>query len=412
MSQGNLSGYRILDLSGESGFLAGKLLAELGADVIKVEPRDGDPARHRGPFVEGKADGEHSVLWLALNTSKRGITLDLGHSRGPEIFRALCRRADAVIETAGPSEPHGLAARGLGYETLRAENSRLVLCNLSPFGQTGPFSSYRGSDLISVATGGNMYPTGNPDRAPVRCSLPVSHYHGGIEAAVGVVFALWGREVSGEGQYVDVSRQEVMGMPNMTTPTQFPFTGFKGGRVGGGFRGNKAFFHELWPCKDGYVSFALRGGPARIPGILKLIEYMDENGAAPPALKNRDWQKYNHNVIPQAEVDEIEAALGAFFKTKSMDELFAAACERNLMLAPANTAREIVHSRQLGAREFFVRLEDPGRGLVLTYPGAFAQSSLGGIAVRSPAPRLGEHNAAVYGELGFDAAELTADGVI
>jgi crotonobetainyl-CoA:carnitine CoA-transferase CaiB-like acyl-CoA transferase len=412
MSHGNLTGYRVLDLTQEPGFLTGKLLAELGADVVKIEPRDGDAARRRGPFVGDHVDPERSVLWLALNTSKRGITLDLQQRRGREVFLQLCGQADVVIETAGPGDAHGLRACGLGYEELQATNPRLVICNLSPFGQTGPYSGLRGSDLISVATGGNMYPTGNPERAPVRCSLPVSYYHGGIEAAVGVVFALWGREISGEGQVVDVSRQEVMVMPNMTTPTQLPFTGFKGGRVGGGFRGGKTFFHELWPCKDGYVSFALRGGPARIPGIIKLVELMDENGMAPPALKQRDWQTYNHNVVAQPEVDEIEAALAAFFMTKTMDELFAAACERNLMLAPARTAREIVNSRQLAARQFFVRLEDPGRGLTLTYPGAFAQTSLGGVAIRSPAPRLGEHNAEVYGAIGLDAAALAAAEII
>jgi crotonobetainyl-CoA:carnitine CoA-transferase CaiB-like acyl-CoA transferase len=260
--------------------------------------------------------------------------------------------------------------------------------------------------------GGNMYPTGNPERAPVRCTLPVTYYHGGIEAAVGVVFALWGRETTGEGQLVDVSLQEVMLVPNMTSPAQFPLTGFKGGRVGGGFRGNKTFFHELWPCKDGYVSFALRGGPARIPGIVAMVKYMDENGAAPDSLKRRDWATYNHNLITQPEVDEIEGALGAFFKTKTMSELFAAACERNLMLAPANTAREIVGSRQLAAREFFVDLEHPHLGETIKFPGPFAKTNLGNVGIRRRAPRLGEHNAEVYGALGLDAAALAKDGVI
>lgn len=412
MPDGNLQGYRILDLTSEPGFLAGKLLAELGADVLKIESPDGDAARDRGPFVGGTVDRERSVLWLALNTSKRGITLDLKHPRGSEIFLALCRTADAVIESAAPGNPQSLAAHGLTYETLRATSAKLVVCNLSPFGQTGPYQHCRGSDLTAVALGGNLYPTGNPERAPVRCTLPVSYYHGSLEAAVGVVFALWGREVSGEGQYVDVSLQEVMAMPNMTTPTQFPFTGFKGGRVGGGFRGNNAFFHELWPCADGYVSFALRGGPARIPGIIALVQYMDENGMAPAVLKQRDWAKYNHNLISQAEVDEIEAAFAAFFLTKRMDDLFAVACERNLMLAPANTAREIVHSRQLAAREFFVKLDDPGRGITLTYPGAFAKTSLGDAAVRSPAPRLGEHNDEVYTSIGMDPTELKRSRII
>ena len=409
---GNLGGYRILDLTSEAGFLTGKLLGDLGADVIKIEPPGGDPARRRGPFVGSAADPERSVLWLALNTSKRGITLDLDTERGRQLFLALCRQADAVIESAGPTNPESLAARRLSYDTLRGENPKLVVCSISPFGQTGPYSTFRGSDITAVAMGGNMYPTGNPDRAPVRCSLPVAYYHGGIEAAVGIVFALWGRETQGEGQFVDVSLQETMLMPNMTSPAQFPLTGFKGGRVGGGFRGGKAFFHELWPAADGYVSFALRGGPARIPGIIALVEYMDECGMAPATLKTRDWSKYNHNTILQAEVDEIEAALAAFFRSKPMAELFAAACDRNLMLAPANTAREILGSRQLAAREFFVKLEDPARQITLTYPGAFARTNLDNIAVRFPAPTLGQHNRDVYSALGLDVDALATEGVI
>ena len=412
---GNLEGYRILDLSGEPGFLAGKLLGDLGADVIKIEPPAGDATRRRGPFVGGVADPERSVLWLALNTSKRGITLNLDHHRGRELFLALCRDADAVIESAAPTSPDALTARGFDDDTLAATNPRLVVCRISPFGQDGPYRDYRGSDITAVAMGGNMYPTGNPDRAPVRCSLPVAYYHGGIEAAVGVVFALWGRESTGEGQVVDVSLQEAMLIPNMTSPTQFPLTGFKGGRVGGGFRGGRAFFHELWPCADGYVSFALRGGPARIPGIIALVKYIDEQGMAPAALTGRDWSTYNHNLITQPEVDDIEAALAAFFQTKTMSELFAVACERNLMLAPANTAREVLASRQLRAREFFVDVEDPELGVKLPFPGAFAKTSRGGVGMRCRAPRLGEHNAAVYADLGLDAqaqAALAQDGVI
>lgn len=409
---GNLTGFRVLDLSREPGFLTGKLLAELGADVIKVEAPSGDPSRRRPPFVESIAAPKASVLWLALNTSKRGITLDLAKPGGAKVFEKLCGAADVVFETAGPSELHALRLAGFDAARLQAISPRLVVCNLSPFGQNGPYSAYRGSDLTAMALGGNLYPTGNPERAPVRCSLPVSYYHGSLEAAAGITFALWGRELSGTGQFIDVSLQEVMSVPNMTTPMQMPFTGFKGGRVGGGFRGNKAFFHELWACKDGYVSFALRGGPARIPGIVALVQYMDENGMAPAAIKERDWKSYNHNTISQEEVDVIEAALAAFFLSKTMDELFATACDRNLMLAPGNTAKQIHGSRQLAAREFFIDLDDQGRGITLSYPGSFALSSLGGIGVRRPAPRLGEHNSEVYGALGLDVSKLQAEGII
>ncbi len=412
---GNLDGYRILDLTGEPGFLAAKLLGDLGADVIKIEPPGGDPARRRGPFVGGSGDPERSILWLALNTSKRGLTLNLDHTRGREIFLSLCRTADAVIESAGSVGPSSLGARGLGYDTLRGVNPRLVVCSISPFGQDGPYSVYRGSDLTALAVGGNMYPTGNSDRPPVRCALPAAYYHGGIEAAVGVVFALWGREQSGAGQHVDVSLQESVLMANMSSPSQFPLTGAKGCRMGAGFRGGRSVFRELWPCADGYVSFALRGGPARIPGIIALVRYMDEHGMAPQHLKQRDWSQYNHNLISQEEVDEIESALAAFFRTQTMSALFGAACERNLMLAPANTAREVLASRQLQAREFFVELDHPELRVTLPFPGACARTSSGSVAIRRRAPRLGEHNAEVYSGLGIDAtarAILQRDGVI
>ncbi len=407
--KGNLDGFRILDLSGESGFLAGMLLAQLGAEVIKGEPPRGDAARWRGPFVGGVAEPDRSILWLALNSGKRGVTVDLSRDAGRDVFQKLCGSAAAVIHSRD-----GLSELGseIAYDTLCQLHPSLVLCVISPFGLQGPYREYRGSDLSAVALGGNLYPTGNPDRPPVRCSLPVSYYHGALEAAAAVTFGLYARELHGSGQLIDISLQEVMCMPNMTTPTQFPFTGFKGGRVGGGFRGAKAAFRELWPCKDGYVSFALRGGPARNPGIVALLAYMDENGMAPPALKERNWLQYNHNLVSQEEVDVIEAALSAFFANKTMSELFATACERNLMLAPANTARQIVESRQAAAREFFVEIEHEDLALRIRYPGAFAKNNLDNIAFRGRAPRLGEHNQEVYGGLGLDVASLHAAGAI
>ncbi len=404
---GSLNGYRVLDCTAEPGFLAGKLLGDLGADVIKVEPPGGDPARRRPPFLGGAPDLEKSIPWLALNTSKRGITLNLGHPQGRDLFLRLCGTADVVIECCWPGcGILPLVAHGLDWETLHAANPALVFCQISPFGRQGPYAAYRASDITVVAMGGNMYPTGDPDRPPVRCSLPVSHFHAALDAATGIAFALWAREQTGEGQLVDISAQEAVAMANMTGPAQYPLTGAKGSRTGAVFRAGRACFRELWPCRDGWVSFALRGGPARIPGIRALIEYMDEHGMAPAYLKERDWSAYNHNTITQEEVDAIESAIGAFFLTKTMAELFEAACARHLMLAPANTPREILAADQLRARGFFVELDDLSRGARLTYPGAFAKSSIGGIEPRRPAPRLGEHNAAVYAELGVAVAEL------
>ncbi len=410
--RGTLHGVRVLDCTSEIGFLTGMLLGQLGADVIKIEPPAGDPARRRPPFWGGIEDPERSILWLALNGSKRGITLDLERPAGRDLFLRLADGADVVLETGA------LAGRGLGWDALQARNPRLVLCTLSPFGQTGPYAGRRGSDLTAIALSGNLHCTGDPDRAPLRCALPVSYAHGGIEAAAGVAFALLAREQTGAGQHVDVALQEAMVMPNMATASMAKMTGNRGQRSGAFFRQGRSIQREIWPCADGWVSFALRGGPARVPGLVAMVAWMAEHGMASERLRTMDWTRYNHNLLSQEEVDALSQEFGDFFRSKTMAELFRAACERNLMLAPANTAREILASEQLAARRFFVDVEHPGRGS-LRLPGAFAVSTSAdpaatAIAVRGPAPRLGEHTAEILGDIGVtatDLARLRAEGV-
>ena len=405
-TRGNLDATRVLDLTREPGFLAGKLLGDLGADVVQVEPPGGDPARRRAPFRAGIVDPDRALVWLALNTSKRGITLEVTAAAGREVFLRLVERADVVLDTPG--------AGAIGWDELRRRNPRLVHCVVTPFGETGPYAAWRGSDLTAVATSGNLFSTGDPDRAPVRCTMPVSYYHGGIEAAVGVVFALVARERTGEGQHVDVALQAAMVMPNIGTAAMYAMTGNRGHRVGAYMRQEKSVAREIWPCKDGFVSFALRGGPARIPGLVAMVQYMDEHGMASPGLRAMDWKRYNHNLLTQDEIDALSSEFGAFFRTKTMAELYRAACERNLMLAPIDTARDIVASEQLAARGFFVDVEYPGRG-PLRCPGAFATSNATAIGIHRPAPRLGEHTAEVLAELGMGAADLQrlrAEGVV
>jgi crotonobetainyl-CoA:carnitine CoA-transferase CaiB-like acyl-CoA transferase len=400
---GNLDGIRVLDLAGEPGHFAGKLLGDLGADVVKVEPPGGDPVRRRGPFWGHADDRERSLVWLAYNTSKRGVTLDVTKPRGRDLFLDLAARADVVLETSAPGT---LERVGLGWAALHARNARLVLCSLTPWGQTGPYATWRGSDLTAVAMSANLHCTGDPDRAPVRCSMPVAYYHASIEAALGITFALWAREQSGRGQHVDVAMQAAMIMPNMATASMFKMNGNRGARAGAFFRQPKSVQREIWPCKDGWVSFALRGGPARVPGLVAMVKLMDEHGMASDALKAMDWQSYNHNLLSQADVDALSAEFGAFFLSKTMTELFRAAVERNLMLAPANTAREIAASEQLAFREFFVDVDHPGRGR-LRHPGGFAKiTGDTAVAIRRGAPRLGEHTAEVLGEVGVTEAML------
>ena len=401
---GNLTGVRVLDLTHEPGFLAGKLLGDMGADVVKVEPPRGDAARRRGPFWGGVEDPNRSILWLALNTSKRALTLDVDGPRGRDAFLRLVEHVDVVLET----EPR----RDLGWEVLRTRNPRLILASITPWGLTGPRAAWRGSDLTVIAASGNLHCTGDPDRAPVRCALPVSYYHGSLEACVGVAFALVHRERSQKGQHLDVALHEAMLMPNMATASMARMTGNRGQRAGAFFRQTKSVQREIWPCQDGYVSFALRGGPARVPGLVKMVQYMAEHGMASEALRTKDWKAYNHNLLTQAEVDALSAEFGGFFKTKTMTEIFARACRDNLMIAPAITARQIAASQQLAAREFFIDVAYPD-GATLRHPGAFAiatkkDGTSTPIRLQRRAPRLGEHTDAVLGEHGFMVDEIAA----
>ena len=405
---GSLEGVRVIDLTDPRGFLAGKILADMGADVIKLEPPGGDPARCRGPFLGGVADPERSLLWLALNTSKRGITLDLAAERGRELYRALIETADVVLESFAPGE---LAARGLGYETLREAHPQLVHCAITPFGQTGPYAGYRGHDLVAVAMGGNAALTGDPDRPPVRCSMPTAYYHAAPEAALGITFALLAREETGRGQFVDVSLQECQLQTLLSAPGQHARdpraqrrTGARTGRT-----------REIWAAKDGYVTFGLRGGPARIPNLIATVEYMAASGVSPAWLCEYDWSSFNHNTVSDEEIERLEAAFGAFFRTRTMRELYEEALERRILLAPCNDVRELAEHPQLRDREFFVTLEYPELGAAIEHPGFFARSSNDGIRLRGRAPQIGEHNSEIFEARGVSEtalAELVSEGVV
>ena len=397
-----LDGIRILDLSEEPGFLAGKILGDLGADVVKLEPPGGDRFGRRGPHLGEKEDPERSLRWLALNTSKRGITLALGTPRGRELFEQLAARADVVLETAARG---AMEAHGLGWETLHALHPRLIWCSLTPFGRTGPYARFRAHDLVVVAMGGNAALTGDPDRAPVRCTLPTSYYAACPEAAAGIAMALLARERSGRGQLVDVSMQECQLATLVTGPGQANLgPAFQRRRTGARIGSTR----EIFRAKDGDVSFGLRGGAARIPNLEATVAWMAEEGLAPAWLRELDWKTYNHNLLSAEEIARLEAAFSSFFATKTRRELFEQALARRVMLAPCNDAREILEQPQLRARELFTTLEYPELGARIEHPDFFAKASGGRIGIRRRAPRIGEHNAEVYGELGLAAGELAA----
>ena len=202
-----LSSYRILDLADEQGSFCGRMLADCGADVIKVEPPKGDPSRNLGPFYHNIPDTEKSLHWFFLNANKRGITLNIETAAGREVFLELVKTADVVIE----SFPVGyLNKLELDYAALAKVKPDLILTSVSPFGQEGPYSHFKGSDLVCLGMSGMQYMCGEPDRAPVYVSFPQAYLNAGAQAVTGTLLALFYRERSGEGQHVDISVQGTM----------------------------------------------------------------------------------------------------------------------------------------------------------------------------------------------------------
>jgi benzylsuccinate CoA-transferase BbsE subunit len=210
-----LSPYRVLDLTNEQGYFCGKILADLGADVIKVEPPEGDPGRKIGPFFKDIPDKEKSLFFLAFNTNKRSITLNIQTHDGQEIFKRLVKTSDFVIESFAPGFMDKL---GLNYSALKEINSRMIMVSITPFGQTGPRKDWKGSDIVEIAMGGLSHITGSPDRPPVRVGIDQAHVVAGTQAAMGAMIAHYHREATGKGQYVDTSIQESVVLSALTVP--------------------------------------------------------------------------------------------------------------------------------------------------------------------------------------------------
>ncbi len=310
MTERLLDGLRIVDLGGDPAARAARVLGDLGASVDRVVPPTGD-------ILAGNVE-------RAWNAGKRV------HQRAADdpALDALLRDADVVFDTPGVPGTHVLDAG-------RAPDA--VWVHITPFGLEGPRSSWRASDLGVMAASGNMYVTGDPDRAPVRCTEPTGYAHSGPEAAFAALTALW----SGIPQHVDVSMQEVVVSASMAAPAGFLRTGVRGARRGA----NIGRSREIWPTTDGFVSFGLRGGKARIASLELIAKLAD--------LPERDWSAWNINTATADELKELESAVGNYFAQHTMQELYDIACETNLMLAPANSPREIYDSAQLASRGFF-----------------------------------------------------------
>jgi crotonobetainyl-CoA:carnitine CoA-transferase CaiB-like acyl-CoA transferase len=395
-----LAPYRVLDLTGPLGFLAGKVLADLGADVIKVEPPGGDPARRWPPHLPGhNGSAPQSFFWLAANAGKRSITLDLEKGEDRALLLRLAERVDFLLESFSPGT---LESRGLGDDVLRRRNARLITVSITPFGQAGPYRDFAAFDLEIMALGGAMSLAGEEDKEPMRVSVPQAPMWVGVEAAMGALTALAHRSASGRGQRVDVSAQAAVLSALAHAPAFWDLNRANPRRAGIYITGRSvtgARMRAFWRCRDGWINFIIYGGAAGRHTNRELVSWMQERGMAPEWLVRVDWSGFEVTTLTQRDVDRLEAPLEAFLATLTKREFMDEAIRRGMLGYPVSTVKDIAEDRQLAARGFWQDLEAPASGSRLRYPGGFAVVNGTRLGQRRPAPQPGQHNREVLEEI-------------
>ena len=391
-----LAGLRVLELGDMvAAPYCAKLMADLGADVIKVEaPGAGDPARRRGPFPDDVPHPERSALFLYLNTSKRGITLDITKEEGRRLFVRLAGKADLVIEDRPPGQ---LAALGLDYARLSEVNQRLVMVSITPFGQDGPYAHYRTYHLNQYQAGGftSGFYDGTEARAPARGGGYVAEYDAGLTASVACMAALLAAGVTGRGRYIDLSKQEAsmcLERVDIGRAANDPEPPSHGGSVGG-----------LVATKDGHVVI--------IPNSNKHWEGLVE-AMGSPEWAREEWCK--DEITRSENAERIQPRIKEWAAAHERAEIYHGLQSRGTPAGPVLSAAEARNWVQLRERGFFVEVEHPEAG-AYAYPGTPSQFSTVQWSMHG-APLLGQHNRDVYcDELGCAAADLarmTKEGVI
>ena len=396
-----LRGYRVLDLTDERGLLAGQILADLGADVIHVEPPGGCRARRLGPFAADREDPEGSLLWWAYARNQRSLVLDPESAADRATLSRLLTSADFLIESETPGV---MEARGLGYRNLRHAHPGLIYVSISPYGQSGPKARAPATDLTLAAASGFLFMTGDADRPPVRVgSTDQAWLFAGAEAALGALVASQYRLRTGRGQWVDVSVQQALNAATQSDALSALVgdrytTRSAGGHVYGGVR-----LRLLYPAKDGFVSIAFLFGTTIGAGTARLMQVIHERGFCDAATCHKDWRGYaellTSGAEPPEEFERVKQIVARFTSSLTKQELLDLAVERNLLMAPVSTIEDLLRSDQLAAREYFRLHEPPDRGMPLRYPGPFARFGRSPIAYARPAPRIGEHGSELRDEL-------------
>jgi benzylsuccinate CoA-transferase BbsE subunit len=404
---GPLDGIRVLEFGGALTNYCGKMFAELGADVILVEPPHGDDLRLQPPYADlDHSDPEASLQYFYRNTSKKSIVLDLDNPDGVATFSRLASSVDLVLEGQTPGV---LGDLGIGYEDLARKNPTLVMTSITPFGQTGPYAHYEHSDLICMAFGGMLWMGGYADGPPVRPVGDQAYMAGSLFGSVASMIALTHAELTGEGQHVDVSVQESVAMGLENAAQYFDFEQHIRTRFGGT---QKEAGFGIFPCRDGHV-FLLASGIGGNRFWSNLVAWMvEENVQGSEVLGGPQWGAPDFMATDEAK-SEFWEIFTNFSTGRTKNELYHEAQEWRVPLGPVNKPSDVYRSTQLLTRGYFVDMDAFGQSFQM--PGAPYQLSDTPWQITGPAPSIGEHTDSVLADFGFDADEaqrLRAAGAV
>ncbi len=389
----------VLDLTNTiRGMHCTKMFGDYGAEVILVEPVGGSRARHIGPFANGKPDLETSLHFAHHNRNKKSITLNLHKTRGQELLRDLVHSADVLVE----DWPVGaLDALGLGFADLHELNPRLVMCSITGFGQSGPYASYKTSNIVADAMGGLMGITGPADKPPSMTGAQQAEHATAMHAAFATASALLYRDLHNAGQHIDVSAQECVANVLENAIEQYTYTGVVRKRAGS--RHGTAWPCTVFPCNDGYIGMCCTQ-LKEVRAAALLAE--DQELADDPVLQNQFERR--------ARADELEPRLVAGYMKYGKSELFHKGQELGCPIGMTSDARDLADDPHLNEVGFFAEFEHPVIGTYKDVAAPVYLNETPGV-MRSSAPLLGQHTAEILHSVGLGEAELSflrADGVI
>ncbi|MHB8202790.1 MAG: CaiB/BaiF CoA transferase family protein [Desulfomonilaceae bacterium] len=393
----SLSNIRVLDFTGELGSYASKLYVGLGADVIHMEPITGDPLRNISPFYQNRPDREGSLRYLYYNAGKRGIPVNLNENRGKEVFLKLCETADLLFESFAPGYLEDL---GLSYQSLITHNSRLVQVSITPFGHSGPYKDYPGSDLTIAAQGGFLYLAGTNNDKPVRTCDNQSYRMAEAYAATASAIALFSARKTGEGQFVEVSCLESVSMALENAAQYYDLEG----KLRRG-RGKEAGSCTIHPCEDGYIIIVAIMGKNKVMWE-PFVEWMKTE-------RVEEWEVFNDDKWIEPGYRGTKEAYETFCRifeayTKQHDKLYLyeAGQAHRVAVTPVSNGKDLIENPQLTYCNFWESMRHENLNSNIMYPGA--PYELGSLKWRlgNPAPAFGQHTVEILKELKYSDQQI------